>query len=108
MGVSKPVYFNEENEKDKQILEFIENKKFTSYVKELILKDMESKGGTGANHTDCSMEILNAVKEIASILRNGSIQIAGTAVKESAASAEEEKKRKKRLDKISKFENIRL
>lgn len=38
---SKPVAFNHTNEKDKKILNHVEGKNFSGYVKKLILTDME-------------------------------------------------------------------
>lgn len=40
MAVNKPVYFNEENEQDRMMLKFLENKKFATYVKNLIMNDI--------------------------------------------------------------------
>lgn len=96
MAVNKPVYFNEENEQDRMMLKFLENKKFATYVKNLIMSDMKSNSSQDKN------EILDVLQEIAGILRNG-VTVSGQACTESTGSTD-----KKKLDKISKFESMAL
>jgi hypothetical protein len=44
---SKPVAFNNKNEKDQAILKHVSRRNFSGYVKKLILEDMKAKAQIG-------------------------------------------------------------
>lgn len=66
----KPVSFNPENDTDVEILNYLEEKKirFSSYVKQLILKDMNNEN----NNLD---NVVDAINNLGDIIKNSTITV---------------------------------
>lgn len=75
----KPVSFNPENDTDVEILNYLEEKKirFSSYVKQLILKDMNNEN----NNLD---NVVDAINNLGDIIKNSTITVDNSIKKDAA------------------------
>lgn len=68
----KPVSFNYKNDTDVEIIKYLEENKirFSTYVKELILKDI-SKDINRNNDLEC---VVNAINNLSEVIQNSSVK----------------------------------
>lgn len=69
----KPVSFNHKNDTDIEILRYLEENKikFSTYVKELILKDI-NKDINRNNDLEC---VVNAINNLSEVIQNNSVKL---------------------------------
>lgn len=69
----KPVSFNYKNDTDSEILRYLEENKirFSTYVKELILKDINKDINTN-NGLEC---VVDAINNLSEVIQNNSVRV---------------------------------